>query len=305
MSVKLYSTTGLQTLYGQLTNNTNTTHLTNGLGLMNDKYSAICNEQPWFFLEKEYSTTTVLGQQAYELPADCEKVKSVTVTVATSKYDLVEISSWDDWNYLNQATSWQSSFPEYYFVFNGQVYIWPTASANGNTVTIVYTRKAVRLSIPDHVTGTIVSITNGASTLTGNATSWTAQMVGAGIVITKTFSANTGDNRFYEIEGFTSATVLTLSRPYLGTTIAAGAATYTLGEVPFIPQKYAPLLAYYAAFQYWNGQDNGANRANGLLEQYNTLMQQMIKDEGQRASSVVVEPLKKTAIKNPNFYFQG
>lgn len=303
MATKLLSTTGLQTLYGELTNNRHTTHKQKGLNTMNDRYLQLCNAGNWPFLEELYSFTSVASQQAYELPADTDKVKMVSMTLGTERYVAESISSWNEWEAVNNPTSWESDYIMYYFMYNEELNVWPVPATTGKTIRTVFRKKPKRLTIEDYTTGTVSAVTNGATTVTGSGTSWTAAMEGAYIIIDKSFTANQGDGCLYQIETVNSTTELVLSRPYRGETITAGSATYTIGEVPLIPQEYAHALAYWAAYVYWASQDNGQQRASNMAEMYNEIINQMVIEAQSRATSVDIEPVfNDNPMKNPNLW---
>ena len=294
--------TGLRNLYGQLTNKSSSAHLTDGDRLINDVYLRLTNNFNWPFLQKQTTITTVASQQAYDLPNDLSKIVAVTVTVSTTQYTLKEIPNWNDWEDLNSTTTFTSQFPSHYFVFNNQIHVFPTPSAAGDTITVTYRQKVKELSIADNTTGTIVSITNGAKALVGSGTSWTAGMVGNYIKITDGFAANLGDNFWYKISAVGSTTTITLDKSYQGTTIAAGSAGLTLGQIPLIPEEYQAMLVYYAAYQYWNAQNNGATRAAEFRDQYNEFLNQMVKDQGEKSMDVVIEPVSDDPMLNPNLF---
>jgi hypothetical protein len=270
---------------------------------MNDRYLQICNAGDWPFLEELYTFSSVASQQAYELPTDVDKIKMVSMTLGTQRYVAEGLSSWNEWENINNPTSWESDYIEYYFMFEEELNVWPIPATTGKSIRTIYRKKAKRLSVEDHTTGDIVSITNGATTVTGNGTSWTSAMEGSYIVIDKSFDANEGDGRLYKIESVTSGTELELARPYRGDSIAAGSASYTIGEIPLIPQEYAHALAYWAAYVYWSTQDNGQQRARNMAEMYNEIVNQMTIEAQSRASGVDIEPvLSGAAMKNPNLY---
>lgn len=306
MSVQLLSYTGLRTLYGNNTNSSSTGHLDRGMEEMNTKYLELCNAKDWPFLEELATLTTVADQQAYDLPADVDIVKTVSVDVGTTRYTTESIDSWKEWELINSTVDWSSAFPKYHFVYNDQIYLWPVPSTASYDMRIVYRKRPVRLQKADYTTGTITSITNGAKVVTGNGTTWTDKMEGEYIVIHDSFDDNTGDGKAYKIASVDSATQITLERNYQGTTIAAGTADYTIGQVPLIPQEYAHILVYWASYVYWASQDNGQSRAQRFAEMYAELLNQMINEQQSRARGVNVEPVSDLKdMLNPNLYIDS
>lgn len=257
--------TGARNLLGTLTGDSSSANLTTLDTLHNEAIKKVVTVKPWPFRQKTKTLSTVASQQFYNLPADCGKVLNATVLIGTTRYTPQRIKSREDWDRLNQSTSVTSDTPEYYYIFGKTLGFYPIpSSATSSAISINYEREVKDLSVADYTTGTIVSIANGATTVTGTGTTWTAQMAGRFIRITDSNTANTGDGFWYEISSVTSTTVLELVSPYNGTSIAAGSAAYTLGQTSIIPEDYqmVPLnwvLQYY--FQYIQPEPNRATLA--------------------------------------------
>lgn len=303
--------TGLRTQYEDLTNSGSTNHLDRGSRVMNQVYRKLCGSQDWPFLQRERNIgTTTASTQDYDLPSDYDKAVNVVVTSGTTKYVLAEISSWKEWELLNQTPSFTSSFPVYYFIQNNgnqsnkQVGIWPTPSTTGDTITVTYRKRIKDLSLADYTTGAITTATNGDATIVGSGTTWTAKMVGSYIQIADSYSADTGDGVWYEIESITSTTELELATTYDGDSISGGSASYTIGQVPLIPENYQHIIPYYAAYLYWNVQGNNAGRADRFKQEYVDLMQELINDQLSKADDVVVEPVINDFLYNPNLFVE-
>lgn len=283
------SFTTLKNLYGSLTNNTEADNLTIGSQWLNDGVRRIvAMPYNWDFLEKTGTDVTVASQQAYQTPYNYEKLNSVTVTVGTYKYPVKEVSSLEYWNKLNLVTSFTSTYPQWFFIQDGTLKLWPTPSAADQTITFNY-KVAVRdLSNADYTTGT-VTLTNGSTTVTGAGTTFTAAMVGR-------YIQSTTDGFWYEIAGYTSATVITLRKKFNGAT-AAGLA-YTIGEMPALPEAYHDLPVFFAVSQYWY-QNNNAARGQQYERLFNDGIARLIKDHGIKTASVAIG--EELTIINPNF----
>ena len=166
-------------------------------------------------------------------------------------------------------TSFTSDIPQWWFVFNGQLGLWPTCATAGNTINVTQKCRVIDLNSADYTTGTIVSIANGAMAVVGSGTSWTERMAGRWIRITYSDTANTGDGLWYEISSVTDATHLTLVRAYGGTSIAAGSATYTIGQMPLLPESFHDLPWTYAIGIYWQKEDD--DRGERFLTNHGTI----------------------------------
>jgi hypothetical protein len=235
------SYTALRNLYGVITNNTNTTNLTNGDQWINDAHRIMISYSNGDYTEGLATDTTVASQQNYELPYNYEKLNSVTITVGTYKYPIVEVTDRKFWDVLQQTTGFTSTIPQYYYIDAAKIYFYPTPSANGNTINYSYKIAVRDLANADYTTGT-VTLTNASTAVTGAGTTFTAAMVG------RYLKGNT-DGYWYKIAGFTNATSITLAKAFQGTT-GAGLA-FTIGEMPIIPEAFHQNLVDYAAHQYF------------------------------------------------------
>lgn len=253
--------TSSRNLFGDLTSNSSSTNLTLGDKLINISIRGILNERKWYFLEQASTSTTVASQQFYNLPNDYASLINVTVTISNTIYTPREINSRKEWDRLNQSTSVESDIPEWFFIFNNQVGFYPTPSSAGNTITFNHTKRIVDLTITDYTTGTIVTATNGSTSIVGASTVWTAGMADKFFKITATDAAKGGDERWYSVASIDSGTTLTLDRKYLGTSIATGGASYILGQVSVIPEEFQQLPIFRAAEIYFTSIKPQANQA--------------------------------------------
>lgn len=295
----MLSYTGSRTLYGQQTNNSSSTNLSFGDTLINEGIRAMLSKLPWPFLEKTATATTTAGTQSYILPGDMARLIDVYITVGTYKYVPTEVTSADDWARINNPENIQSDAVTNYYIIGNTIQFWPVPATTDNTITYDYVRQTRDLNTADYTTGTIVTATNGSASIVGSGTSWTAGMVGSYLRITSGNSANLGDGLWYEIASVESTTALTLTAVYKGTSIVAGSAAYTIGNVSLIPEKFQMGPVYYAVAEYWRkmGEDRRADRYE---QKFNDILQLMIAEEGTKSSSVVVDNGIEVPVINPN-----
>lgn len=286
--MKSYTT--LRNLFGSITNNTETANLTLGDQLINDGIRKILSmPQEWDFLEGSATDTTVASQQSYQLPYNVDKVSSVTVTIGNYIYPVQEVASREMWNELNITSSFSSEYPEYFYVDAGNLLLWPTPSASSNTITYDY-KKAMRdLANADYTTGT-VTLTNADETVTGSGTTFTAAMVGRWL-------KGNNDGYWYEIASFASTTSIELRKKWQGTT-AAGL-SYTIGEMPLLPESYHELPVYYAVSQYWF-QNNDVTRAREYERMFEAGKLNLASDHGTKTTSMVIDDGEDRVVINPN-----
>lgn len=296
------SFTTLSNLYQSVTNNADSANVTLGNQFINDGHRILLGSTSWWFLEKTDTKSTVASQQFYELPADFAKLENVTVTIGSTIYSPKECQSRQAWDRLNSTSTITSDTPEYFFIFGTKLGFYPTpASSTSSAITFVYKKSIKDLSVADYTTGTITSITQGATALVGSGTTWTAAMVGRFIRITDSDTALKGDGQWYEIGSYTSATSIGLLKPYQGTTIAAGAAAYTIGQMPPYPETYHVLPVWYAVSEYYMQKDD-QSRADRYMLRFKDSIKQMKEDVSQKSVNVVIDPGYDYQQTNPNLF---
>lgn len=282
--------TGARNRYGVYTNDSSDANLANGDGYINEAIRRILGNRDWPFLEaSDTSQTTVASQQFYLLPYNYGKMIDVTLTIGTIRYRPKEVSNRDDWDRLNYAQNITSNIPVWYFIYNGQLGLWPTPSSSGNQITYNYKKITKDLSIPDYTTGAIQAATNGTAVVTGTSTAWTVPMAGEYIRITGSTTANTGDGYWYEVSSVSGTTSLTLVKAYQGTSITAGTAAYTLGQVMPLPEQYQIMPVYYAAYEYWRTNGNNLEKAEDFKASYDQMLKQFEGDYGQKSVSPMID----------------
>lgn len=289
-------------LYGSLTVDTSSENLTLGDTLINEADKRIMNSHAWPFLQKDATTTTVASQQFYDLPFNYRKlISKPTVTSGSITYTPAESPNTEAWNRLNSVSN-NSDIPQVFFIFNQQIGFYPLPSTSGNTITIPYEIMQQDLSVADFSTGTIVSITNATTTVTGTGTSWTSALAGKFIQISADNTADTGDNEWYEVASVTSTTVLELSDNYNGSSIASATQAYTISQMSRLPDGYDMLPIYKAVETYFvsNGE---SGKADSYKNQYDELLKQLVSDRGTKLSNIVMRRDGAIGnIKNPNLF---
>ena len=259
--------------------------------------------RPWPFLLKTNTQSTVASTQFYNLPFNFSKLAGggVTVTVSSTKYTPKEAPGVDFWNKLNQSTTVESNIPEWFFVLNGQLGLWPIPSTAGNTITYTFKVRVKDLSIADYSTGAVGTATSGTTIVFGSASSWTVKMAGRWLRITDANSASAGDGEWYEIDTISSATAL-LKRNYAGETIGAVNAAYTIGQMSLLPEGFEDAPVYEAAAIRMARLDANLaasykaiadEKIRGLIEQFSNLTDDVTVDHSEDRDSVMP---------NPNFF---
>lgn len=298
----MLSYTGRRNLFADLCNNASSTVLTLADTLMNATEKRIISAKDWDFLWKQYTKTTVASQQAYQMPAYTRTPQSVYVTVGSYRYAPQRVSTRAEWDALN-VTTLTSDIPTHYFVYDGQIELFPRPTSAGNTITFNGRRVAKDLSVADYTTGTIVTVATAGvtTTVTGSGTTWGAGMIGRYIRIAQLTAANAGDNIWYEIATVPSTTTLTLTRTYAGTVITAGSATYIIGEMSLIPEPHHMLPIYEALKIYFTSVNPDNSRASLYGALYGEGYAQMVRDYGSAVDVVIDNGVDDVPL-NPNLY---
>lgn len=258
------SYTNLRTLYGKDTKNTSSDNLSYGDEIMNDFHRKILSKRDWPFLHKIRTAKTIAATEFVALPYDVDMIESVFVEIGSTRYTPKPCPSREVWDQLHESTS-SGDEPEYWFVYNGEIGLWPTPATSDNTISMNTKIRVRDLNIADITTSTITTLANGSTSITVSA-GLTAQMVGFWIRPTFSTTANTGDGLWYEISSIGGTTAGVLVRKYGGVSITAGTAPCTIAQMPQLPEAYQPLPEIYAAYRYWSKEkDSRASLFKGEL----------------------------------------
>ena len=293
------SFTQIRNLAGTLSNNSASTNLTLMDELINDSLRSIYSMGDWDFLEKTATASTVASQQFYALPFDYSKLKGVTVTIGSFVYTPKEVPNREMWDRLNESST-TSDIPEFFFIFNGQLGFFPKpSSTTSNAITYIYRRQAPDLNIADYTTGNVSAITSGSTTVTGSGTTWTVPMANRYLRVTATDTAGqSGDGLWYNIASVASATSLTLSKAYNGTTITGNTA-FTIGQMSFLPEEHQDLPLYRALGIYFTSVQPEMQRAQMYKQMFDDEVSKLKADHLDKTHNVVVEDMGIVML-NPN-----
>ena len=241
---------------------------------------------------------TVDGTTSYSLPYDCDKVHSIIVTVADRDYVATEFpGSENQWLALKggATTATESDYPQYYFVKKDTYEFYPASSVDDYVITMRYKINQRDLSADDHTTESIKTLANTGTTVTGNTgTLFTASMAGRYLKIDD-------DRVWYRISAYTSATILTIAREYGGTAIAAGTASYTIGEMSLLPNSFQEMPTDYALYRYYLKKKDTV-QSNLYKREFETNLLKLETLSNDTTSGVLVG---EVIIKDPNDYPLG
>lgn len=268
------------------------------------------NGGKWPWLEVDKQALTVADQEYVEIPNNIRRVITVRqqngLTVGSVIYRLRMVFDQNRWDSILAMLLGTSNVPLFAYQRNERLYIQPIPSDDGNVVYMRGRVKITDLSIDDYSTGTITTLAVGTTTVTGTGTTWTAGMVGQYLRITSTDAANQGDMAWYEITSVTSNTVLELTKPYQGTSIAVGTAAFVIGQITYEPETYHMAPIYRALWQFflinnpthperWKsyaGLYDGGMEA-GLSKEYGGLVSQMLEEANESMEGAYMSPLPR------------
>lgn len=308
--------TDFNTQYQNLTKNTTADNVTQGNLFINDSIRTVCNLQggKLRFLEETQDILTVAGQQEYQVPNKFRKIIDLYVTITQdsdpsqpSIYMPEMVFDPTKWKLILAYRLGTSDVPYFTYVKNQTVAFQPIPATTGNVITFRGRLNTKDLSIDDYVTGSIVSIANGDTLVAGSGTTWTQDMVGRYVQIEETTAPNGGDNSWYQIGSWVDATHLSLLKPYEGTSIVAGSASYTIGQCSVIPEAYDIAVLYRSVALYWQKQGetatastywrqyDGGNEA-GLIDTYGGVIGQMLATEGETEEGTYVPPFGTNSV---------
>lgn len=234
------------------------------------------------------SGTHTVTTARYVLPPYTAKPKSVYVTVGSYRYSPKEVSTVEEWDYLNQTVQ-TGDIATHYRTFDGFLDLYPKPSTADSVVTINARRLPKSLSLADFTTGTIDVVTKGSQLVTGSGTSWTAPMAGRWLKITPSNTAAAdGDGYWYEIAKVISGTTLVLRKPYMGTSLTTGAsAAYIIGEASLIPAPHDVLPVYDALKFHFTSIEPNNEKAQLYTALFNDGYSQMVRDHGGKQNVVL------------------
>jgi len=255
-----------------------------------------------FYQDKTRTFTTVddaisgTSNQAYQLPENFRTLTELYVTVGTTQYHADLIQNINLWRTLNSTTTQSTSnFLSHCFIKQDRIELYPIPSS-ANTATMLYRAMTKPLSQDDYTTGTITTLANGSTSVTGSGTSWTSSMVGRYFRIDD-------DMEWYKISAVGGSTSITLEKEYQGVSISGGSESYTIGEFPNTPPETHILPVYYAVWMWALFRKDVQ-----LAREYERLWKEGVRDAeaawANRSSSPIIpnRHIGRRKLVNPNYY---
>lgn len=253
------------------------------------------------------ATISSVGVQAYNIPANVSKIKNNTINVGQLKYQPVPIMTRQEWDMVN-FLPYTSDIPNYFFIYNGKLEIWPIPSTTGNVLTFNYQTRVADLTFDDYQAGTLAAngMVVGSVNVTGLVTAW----VSGGLYPVATnigyynlkIRANPpyGDGIWYPIRQFTDNTDLILDLPVVNAPNITAATTYTIGQFPLLEEDFHDMLVYGALKTYYSSIVKDTDRFKEFDGLYQERLQLLEAYAGTKSVNVDLES-EPQAI-NPNLF---
>ena len=257
----------------------------------------------FYFNEASFTTTSVASTQGYQLPSDFEQMLNVTVSIGSLLWQAKESPSRKHWDALN-VIQFNNDYPQYYYIFNGKVNIYPTPASSGNTITMNYKRRIADLSMSDVDNTTVpstVSVTTATATVTASVATFKNWMGMSGWIqfpYSSTDAAN-GDNKWYQIASVTSSTVLILKNPYTGATITGG--NFTIGDTPILPEDYQDIPLHKACRIYFSTRVPNTEKATNFKAMHDESYAMLDAKYGSKSTTPVLTETD-VQVYNPNLF---
>lgn len=250
---------------------------------------------------------STVGVQDYSIPADISKIKNDTINVGQLKYQPTPVMTRQEWDLIN-FLPYTSDIPNYFFIYNGNLSIWPIPSTTGNIITFNYKTRVADMNFADYSTGTLAAagMVVGSTTVTGLATSWHT---------TGNYPLNTniqyynlairanppyGDGIWYPILQFNSDTSLTLINPVVNAPQITSATTYTIGQLPILSEDFHDMLVYGALLTYYTAIVKDTNAYDKFKELYDQRLILLEDYAGTKSFNVDLED--QVNQQNPNLF---
>lgn len=249
------------------------------------------------------TTITTVGVQEYDIPANISKIKDNTITIGQLQFQPTFVQTVQEWNVIN-ALPYTSDIPNYAFVYNGKLGIFPIPSTTGNVGKFNYKVRVADMTYADYSVGTLATMTAGSTAVTGTGTLWTAFPQNVDLTAQNLYlradQATGGDGLWYPILKFTSATALTLALPVINAPAVTAATTYTIGQMPLLSEDFHDMLVYGGLKVYFSTvvQDDGKFKEYDLL--YRERLELLKDYAGTKAVEVDLESEPQQV--NPNLF---
>lgn len=249
------------------------------------------------------ATITAVGVRDYPIPQNISKIKDITLTVGQLVFTPRWVQTRTEWDYVN-SIPYTSDIPQYVYIWNGTVGIWPIPVTPNNVLTFNYKTRVPDLTFQDYSTGNITGATIGSYAITGTSTSWSA--TGGYPLNTNISFLNLalridppyGDGLWYPIQSFQSDTALTLALPIVNAPNITAGSTYTIGQLPLLQEDFQDMIVFSSLMIYYSSIVKDPERFKMYSSLYADRLSLMSDYLGTKAVDVDLE--SEIFLQNPN-----
>lgn len=250
---------------------------------------------------------SLVGVQDYDIPANISKIKNNTITIGQIKFQPTPVSSRQEWDMIT-TLPYSSDIPNYFFIYNGKLSIFPIPSTTGNVGTFNYKTRVADFSFADYSTGNIAAggMVVGSTAVTGLNTAWiTTGTLPAGVDLTSynlglRADPPYGDGIWYPILSVTDATHLTLALPVISAPNITASTTYTIGQLPLLSEDFHDMLVQGPLVKYFSTIVPDPRKVAEWKEIYNGNLELLKDYAGTKSVNVDLEAEPQQV--NPNLF---
>jgi hypothetical protein len=253
-----------------------------------------------YYTRKQQFTDIIEGESIYQTPVDCLRITGLTSlvggTTSTSySWPLKEIRSEYEWRQIRSYRT-QNNWPAWYISLGDDKFeVWPIPSQDvTNGFRLYYQPQDYDLSVEDVLStdSTLVTVTNGSTTVTSAGTPFNPNMKGLWFQLTGVTNLT-----FYEIVDVPDNSTLTLKSAFTG--YSGSNQSWRVGQLSIIPNEYADAPVYYALGNYFSSKGN-ETRSNNYLGKFEKMQQDCDAEySSSQTGSVITDEVQYS---NPFFY---
>ena len=258
--------------------------------LINQFIKKVLIARDWTFNRSSYEDASVVEQQAYPLPYNCWRIRSIKVTVDEVNYFPKEVISREMWDRLNRVSVYSDGAKKF-FVEPDEVALYPIQATSDNVIKIYFQKLIRDLSSDNDYVADTVTVTARSKAVVGNGTTFLASMVGMFL----TFDA---DANYYEIASFTDTTHITLKRE---TKVAVNAGNADIVDVIPFPSGFESIPLWWALDVYFKSNEQPAI-ARGWEKMWKESLAEMIRRDAKSTGNVLTKDEIDSEIANINDY---
>lgn len=297
----MWSWSDMKQQFADLAQTDNSTHLTLGyknMNMGNKKLETALGMPP---MQEERTYSTITTGNSYPLPERFIKLDQLYVTQSGQRRYADPEYTEEAWlGYMQRPNAVVSDYLQKVFPRPGlhKFEVFPTFATAGLTMTMIYSSFTKDLSFNDYVTGAITTLANGGTTVTFTGETLTTLMAKRWL--------KTDDGVWYQIDTVNvAAHTATLLMPYQGVAISGGSSSFTIGELPRLPEGTHELPVYYALWLHFLGANRDKDQAAMYKSMWDEGKANAIADFGSRYSSAVIPSQRRKLmkrLKDPNDY---